>query len=106
MGQGLVAEVATLQLHYGQQINSVVVLLLRMNFKNGQVRLDQMSPSFFLREQPIALVEVRSVQPLDSFLLKYKLRKTPQDVSLVICFSVSLCGCSCMLPIGYIYLVK
>lgn len=50
-----------LQLHYGLQINLVVVLLQRKNFKNGQVRLDQMSLSFSLREQPIAQVEVRSV---------------------------------------------
>jgi hypothetical protein len=59
LGQDLVVEVAMLQLHYGQQISLMVVLRQRKNSKNGRVRSDQMFPSFFLREQPIALVEVR-----------------------------------------------
>lgn len=68
LGLGLVEEVATLQLHYGQQINSVVVLPQRKSSKNGQVKLDLMFPSFSLREQHIALVEVRLVQILGTFL--------------------------------------
>lgn len=68
LGQGLAVEVATLQLHYGQPINLVAVLPLRKNSKNGQVRLDQIFPSFSLREQPIALVEERLVQTLGTFL--------------------------------------
>ena len=48
LGQGLEVEVATLQLHYGQQISLVVVLPLRKNSKNGQVRLVPTFPSFSL----------------------------------------------------------
>lgn len=90
LGQGLVVEVAMLQLHYGQQINSVVALLQRKNSKNGQVRLDQIFPSFSLREQPIALVEERLVKKLGTF--------HPQDAYL---FIVTSCcpDSQCMSPI-------
>lgn len=58
---GLAVEVAMLQPRCGQQINSVVALLLKSNSKNGLVRLDRMFPSFFRMGQPIAQVEVRYV---------------------------------------------
>lgn len=48
-------------LHFGQLINLMVVLPLRRNFKNGQVRLVQIFPSFSPMEQRIVLVEVRYV---------------------------------------------
>jgi len=61
LGQGLVVEAAMLQLHCGQLISLMVVLLLRRNSKNGPVRLVLMFPSFFLKEQHIVLVEARYV---------------------------------------------
>lgn len=61
LGQGLAVEAATLQLHCGQQISSMALLPLKRNSKTGRVRLVLMCPSFFLREQPTVLVEVRYV---------------------------------------------
>lgn len=61
LGQDLEVEVAMPPLLCGQQINSVVVLPLKKNFKNGLVRSVRMFPSFFLVELPIVLVEVRYV---------------------------------------------
>lgn len=90
LGQGLAVEVAMLQLHYGQQINLVAVLPLRKNSKNGQVRLDQIFPSFSLREQPIALVEERLVQTLGTFLSQSQIWEKPQDV-YVLYIAISCC---------------
>lgn len=94
LGQGLVVEVAMLQLHYGQQINSVVVLPQRKNSKNGQVRLDQIFPSFSLREQPIALAEERLV-PNTRYppFSKSDLRKKRKILHLIYCY-ILLCGFS------------
>lgn len=61
LGQDLVVEAVMLQPHFGQQINSMVVLPLKRNSKNGQVRLVQIFPSFSPMEQHIVLVEVRYV---------------------------------------------
>lgn len=102
LGQGLAVEVAMLQLHYGQQINLVVVLPLRKNSKNGQVRLDQIFPSFSLREQPITLVEERLVQTLGTFLSQSQICEKPQDV-YVLYIVISCCVDSqCVAPIDNI----
>lgn len=60
-GLGLAAEVATLQLLCGQQINLVVVLPLRRSFKNGLVKSVLTFPSFSQMERPIVQAEVRYV---------------------------------------------
>lgn len=72
LGQDLVVEVAMLLLHCGQQISLMVLLQLRRNSKNGQVRLVPMFPSFSPREQPIVLVEARYVFVLQKFILQFR----------------------------------
>ena len=68
---GLVVGAAMLQQHYGQQISSTVVLLLRRNCKNGRVRLVQIFLSFSPKGQPIVLVEVRQVFILLAVVQRY-----------------------------------
>jgi hypothetical protein len=58
----LVEEAVMLQLHYGLLTSLVVALLQKKIFKNGLVRLDQISPSSFHEEQHIVPVEERYVK--------------------------------------------
>lgn len=55
----LVAEAVMLQLHCGLLTSLVVALLQKRIFKSGLVRLDQISPSSFHKEQHIVLIEER-----------------------------------------------